>query len=92
VACGEDARHGKPHPDLLQLACKRLKSSASDKRTTVGDTPYDAEAAGKLGISAVGLQSGGFSKEDLQRAGCVAVFRDPADLRRERANWPGCMS
>jgi HAD superfamily hydrolase (TIGR01509 family) len=92
VACGEDVRHGKPHPDLFQLACERLKSSLSDKTTAVGDTPYDAEAAARLGIAAVGLQCGGFSREDLEGAGCVAVFRDPAAFLAGRANWPRSMA
>jgi phosphoglycolate phosphatase-like HAD superfamily hydrolase len=76
----------------VQLACDRLKSAPSDKKTAVGDTPYDAEAAGKLGIATVGLQCGAFSQEDLQRAGCVAVFRDPAGFLAGRGKWPRSMT
>jgi phosphoglycolate phosphatase-like HAD superfamily hydrolase len=46
----------------------------------VGDTPYDAEAAGKVGLRTVGVLCGGFAEEDLRAAGCVAIYRDAADL------------
>ena len=46
----------------------------------VGDTPYDAEAAAKAGIRCIGLRSGGWSTEELHKAGCVAVYQDPAEL------------
>jgi phosphoglycolate phosphatase-like HAD superfamily hydrolase len=46
----------------------------------VGDTPYDAEAAGKLKLRTIGFLCGGWTEEDLRRAGGVAIYRDPADL------------
>jgi phosphoglycolate phosphatase-like HAD superfamily hydrolase len=46
----------------------------------VGDTPYDAEAAAKVGIRTVGVLCGGFPERQLRLAGCVAIYRDPADL------------
>jgi phosphoglycolate phosphatase-like HAD superfamily hydrolase len=46
----------------------------------VGDTPYDAEAAGKAGLRTVGLLCGGFPEAALWQAGCIAIYRDPADL------------
>ena len=46
----------------------------------VGDTPYDAEAAGKAGLRTIGVLCGGFSEESLRAAGCIAIYRDPADL------------
>ena len=46
----------------------------------VGDTPYDAEAAGKAGLRTVGFLCGGFPEEDLRAAGCIRIYRDAADL------------
>ena len=46
----------------------------------IGDTPYDAEAAAKAGLRTIGLLCGGWSEDELRQAGCVAVFKDPADL------------
>jgi phosphoglycolate phosphatase-like HAD superfamily hydrolase len=54
----------------------------------VGDTPYDAEAAGKAGIAAVGLLSGGFAETDLRAAGARAIYRDPAHLLDEHDRSP----
>ena len=46
----------------------------------MGDSPYDAEAAGKADLRTIGVLCGGFSEQDLRRAGCIAIYRDPADL------------
>ena len=46
----------------------------------IGDTPYDAQAAGKVGLRTIGVLCGGFPEADLRAAGCSAIFRDPADL------------
>ena len=46
----------------------------------IGDTPYDAIAARRAGVAAIGMLSGGFSRHDLEASGCIAVYRDPADL------------
>lgn len=46
----------------------------------VGDSPYDAEAAGKLSLAAIGLLCGGFAGKDLRVAGCRLIYRDPEDL------------
>jgi phosphoglycolate phosphatase-like HAD superfamily hydrolase len=46
----------------------------------VGDTGYDAEAAAKANLRAIGVMSGGWSADDLRQAGCIAVYRDAADL------------
>ncbi|HEX7958051.1 MAG TPA: HAD family hydrolase [Pyrinomonadaceae bacterium] len=76
----DDAEKSKPHPDIFEAALERLGGVAPAEAVVVGDTPYDAEAAGKAGIKTVGLLSGGFPEEDLRAAGCVRVYRDAADL------------
>lgn len=75
----EDAERSKPHPDIFQAALKKL-GLPPNQVVAVGDTPYDAEAALKAGITPVGMLCGGFPADDLTRAGCVALFQDPADL------------
>jgi phosphoglycolate phosphatase-like HAD superfamily hydrolase len=75
-----DAQRSKPHPDIFQAALDRLGGLAADRTIAVGDTPYDAEAAAKAGIRSIGLLCGGWSAEDLKRSGCIAVYKDPADL------------
>lgn len=75
----DDAARSKPHPDIFQAALARL-ALAPAEAVVVGDTPYDAEAAGKAGVPAVGVLCGGFPEAALRRAGCLAIYRDPADL------------
>ena len=76
----DDAERSKPYPDIFAVALDRLGSPDPSRVLVVGDTPYDAEAARKLGIRTVGVLCGGFPEADLRREGAVAIFRDPADL------------
>jgi hypothetical protein len=39
-------------------------------------------------LRTIGLLSGGWSEEDLRRAGCMAVFKDPADLLARYSQSP----
>ena len=78
-ASASDASKAKPHPDIFEATLKRLGLSA-EKCMALGDTPYDAEAAGKAGIRTIGVETGGWSREDLLAAGCVEVYKSVADL------------
>jgi HAD superfamily hydrolase (TIGR01509 family) len=84
----DDAERSKPFPDIFQAALGRLPSLAASDAVVVGDTPYDAEAAGKAGLRTVGLLCGGFPAEELRRAGCIALYRDPADLLAQYEHSP----
>ena len=75
----DDADRSKPHPDIFQATLKKLKLKPTEV-LALGDTPYDAEAAGKAGIWTIGVTTGGWSKEDLLAAGCVAVYKDVGEL------------
>lgn len=76
----DDAQESKPRPDIFEAALTKLGGIAPGDAIAVGDTPYDAEAAGNAGIKTIGLLCGGWSKANLREAGCVEVYRDPADL------------
>jgi len=76
-----DAKRSKPHPDIFEAALDRLGSDIEPEDVViVGDSPHDAEAAGKAGVRTVGVLCGGFPEKDLSEAGCIAIFRDPEDL------------
>lgn len=75
-----DVDRSKPHPDVFAAALDRLGRVDHEKIIVVGDTPYDAEAAGKIGLRTIGLLCGGWNEKDLRAAGCIAIYRDPADL------------
>jgi HAD superfamily hydrolase (TIGR01509 family) len=74
VACGDDVKRGKPHPDLFSLALGTLRIADRSGVLAIGDTPYDAKAASALGLAATGVLTGGFSRVALQEAGCIAVL------------------
>ena len=75
----DDTERAKPHPDIFAATLKKL-SLPANKVLALGDTPYDAEAAGKAGISTIGVMSGGWSRDELLEAGCIEVYRDVAEL------------
>jgi HAD superfamily hydrolase (TIGR01549 family) len=76
----DDADRSKPYPDIFQAALARLKDVAPENALVIGDTPYDAEAASKANLKTIGLLCGGWTQEELRRAGCVAIYRDAEDL------------
>lgn len=76
----DDAEKSKPYPDVFQAALAGLDDTAPENAIVLGDTPYDAEAAARAGLPTVGFLCGGWSEEELRRAGCVAIYRDPKDL------------
>ena len=76
----DDAERSKPHPDIFAAALSRLGGMDPSQAIMVGDSPYDAQAAGKIGLRTIGVLCGGFPEQDLRRAGCIAIYRDPADL------------
>ena len=74
-----DVKESKPEPDIFAAALKKIGMEPR-QAVALGDTPYDAEATGKLGIPIVGLTCGGWKRDDLKDAGCIEVYQDPADL------------
>ena len=71
--------HAKPDPDLF-LAAAALLGVESRHAMVVGDSVWDLLAARRAGALGIGLQSGGYGREELERAGAYRVYSDPADL------------
>lgn len=46
----------------------------------IGDSIWDMLAAQRARALGVGLLSGGYGREELERAGAYRVYADPADL------------
>jgi HAD superfamily hydrolase (TIGR01509 family) len=80
VACGDMVKRGKPDPSLFQTCLTRLQIADPSLTVAVGDTPYDAQAARKLGMRAAGVLTGGFSAELLREAGCGNLFKQVKDV------------
>ena len=72
-------RHAKPDPDLF-LAAAALLDADPLHAMVVGDSVWDLLAARRAGALGVGLQSGGYGREELERAGAYRVYADPADM------------
>jgi phosphoglycolate phosphatase-like HAD superfamily hydrolase len=79
AASSEDAERSKPAPDIFQVALAKLGIEGPEA-VAIGDTPYDAKAARKAGISTIGMLCGGFTEADLRKGGCVAVYPGPGAL------------
>jgi phosphoglycolate phosphatase-like HAD superfamily hydrolase len=74
-----DVKETKPAPDIFVVTLSKLGVEGGDA-VAIGDTPYDAEAAGKAGIRTIGVLCGGFTESSLRQAGCVQVYPGPAAL------------
>jgi HAD superfamily hydrolase (TIGR01549 family) len=72
-----DVEQTKPEPDLLQAALEKV---AGRSAVLVGDSVWDFRAGARLGIPGYGLQTGGFSVDELRAAGALEVFESPAQL------------
>jgi len=72
-------RHAKPDPDLF-LAAASLLDIDPRHAMVVGDSVWDLLAARRAGALGVGLQSGGYGREELERAGAYRVYADPAEM------------
>jgi HAD superfamily hydrolase (TIGR01549 family) len=76
----DNVERSKPCPDIFEAALKQLGNVTPDRVIVVGDTPYDAAAAAEANLKSIGLLCGGWTQHQLRRAGCIAIYRDPADL------------
>lgn len=77
----DDVRRAKPDPDLFLVAAERLRVPIAAS-VVVGDSVWDLLAARRAGALGVGLLSGGYGLDELERAGAYRVYEDPADLLR----------
>jgi len=81
VVTRDQVKYGKPDPDLFLTAADRLGAKI-EHCVVVGDAIWDMLAARRARALGVGLLSGGYGQEELERAGAARVYEDPADLLR----------
>ena len=81
VITRDQVRHAKPDPDLFLAAAEQL-GIAIETASVVGDSVWDMLAARRARALGIGLLSGGYGGEELERAGSYRVYEDPADLLR----------
>jgi HAD superfamily hydrolase (TIGR01549 family) len=79
VITRDQVKYAKPDPDLFLAAAERLGSEIQTS-SVVGDSVWDMLAARRAPALGIGLLSGGYGEEELERAGAYRVYEDPADL------------
>jgi HAD superfamily hydrolase (TIGR01509 family) len=81
IVTRDQVEYAKPDPDLFVTAAARLNVPI-ETSVVVGDSVWDLLAARRARALGVGLLSGGYGQDELERAGAYRVYNDPADLLR----------
>jgi HAD superfamily hydrolase (TIGR01549 family) len=79
VVTRDQVKYAKPDPDLFLTAADRLGVDIGTA-TVVGDSVWDMLASRRARALGIGLLSGGYGDNELQRAGAYRVYDDPADM------------
>jgi phosphoglycolate phosphatase-like HAD superfamily hydrolase len=61
---------------------RRIGMSDITSSVVIGDSIWDMLAAWRARGLGVGVLSGGYGQDELERAGAMRVYEDPADLLR----------
>ncbi len=78
---GDQVKYAKPDPDLFIAAAEKL-GAAAETAVVLGDSIWDMLAAKRCKALGVGLLGGGYGSRELQDAGAIRVYEDPADVLR----------
>jgi HAD superfamily hydrolase (TIGR01509 family) len=81
----DDVERTKPHPDVVHAA---LEKAGTDEAVMLGDSRWDIEAAGNAGLETVCVITGGWSRQELEDHGAVAVFDSLVELREHLDETP----
>ena len=68
---GDDADNSKPAPDIFAASLEKLGDISPADGVTVGDTRFDIEAAGKVGLKTIAFLCGGTRRNQC----CVRQVR-----------------
>ena len=79
VVTRDQVKYAKPDPDLFLAAAARL-GVPIENAIVVGDSIWDMLAALRCRALGVGLLSGGYGQDELERSGAMRVYEDPQDM------------
>jgi HAD superfamily hydrolase (TIGR01509 family) len=79
VVTRDQVKYAKPDPDLFLAAAERLDAPI-ESAVVVGDSIWDMLAARRCRALGVGVLSGGYGQDELERSGALRVYEDPRDL------------
>lgn len=86
IVTPDEVRHGKPHPESLDLILK-LTGLTADDLLMVGDTPFDLDMAKAAGVPSLAVGHGFYSEPQLAACGPRAYAPDTAALRDILLAW-----
>ena len=79
VITRDQVQYAKPNPDLFLAAAQQLGVEIAAS-VVVGDSVWDLLAARRARALSIGLLSGGYGRDELEKAGAYRVYQDPADM------------
>jgi phosphoglycolate phosphatase-like HAD superfamily hydrolase len=80
-----DVERTKPDPDLVQVAMDKV---GGGEAVLVGDSTWDCEAAARADVPSLAVLTGGFSDQELRKAGAAAVFESLTELCEQLDETP----
>lgn len=81
----DDVEATKPEPDLIHAAMGKADATHA---LMVGDSVWDCEAAGRVGLPSVAVLTGGFAEQELREAGASRVYESLDELRASLSELP----
>lgn len=78
---GSDEAQSKPHPDMLHQILEEL-DVAIEKAVMIGDTEYDLNMAGSIGMDAIGVSFGAHAVDRLVQCKPLTIIDSLYELRQ----------
>ncbi|MTD59623.1 HAD family hydrolase [Amycolatopsis pithecellobii] len=75
-----DVSQTKPEPNLIEVA---LEKAGESQGVVIGDSVWDCQAAGRIGLPSVAVRTGGFGEQELLDNGASRVYEDLHQLRED---------
>jgi phosphoglycolate phosphatase-like HAD superfamily hydrolase len=85
IVTRDSVEAAKPSPDLFFAAAEKLGVALEDS-IVVGDSVWDLLAARRAKTLGIGLLTGGYGREELERAGAYRVYDDPRQMLENLAD------
>ncbi|MHA1891943.1 MAG: HAD family hydrolase [Promethearchaeota archaeon] len=78
----DDITRGKPHPEMIITSARKI-AEPPENCVVIGDSIYDIQSGNAAGAFTVGVETGIFSRKQLEDAGAGAVFSSVGSLLNE---------
>jgi HAD superfamily hydrolase (TIGR01509 family) len=79
LVSSSDVEGAKPEPDVFETGLAKAEL-ARDHAIVLGDAIWDVQAATRAQLPCIAVETGGFSRAELEHEGAAGVYRDPVDL------------